>query len=298
MSRIRSVHPGFFRDEDLVACSAFARLLYIGLGVEADDKGIFEWKPVQLRMSIFPADSVDVAELLSELVAAGNIKRFEAGGRAFGAIRNFRKFQRPKTPNNIHPMPDDIAEYVAFPRKAETPDDKPDAFPTNREKSPQMEDEGGRVEDEDTPPPPVPEPEGARVSFEDVLEAYPRDPGPKTSTAKKAFERIPEIDRPTVLAGAIYTSKALAADSAKRGRSVEEGAKWVTELHNFIANGEWRSAAALAAKDQPSPDLAVVEADSPEFKALAKARGRTPYVGDSGRITVPKAELEKAMAAA
>jgi hypothetical protein len=146
--------------------------------------------------------------------------------------------------------------------------------------------------------PPVPEPEGARVSFEDVLEAYPRDPGPKTSTAKKAFERIPEIDRPTVLAGAIYTSKALAADSAKRGRSVEEGAKWVTELHNFIANGEWRSAAALAARDQPSPDLAVVEADSPEFKALAKARGRTPFVGDSGRITVPKAELEKAMAAA
>src|SRR5690349_11963152 len=109
MSRIRSVHPGFFRDEDLVACSAFARLLYIGLGIEADDKGIFEWKPVQLKMTLFPADAVDVAQLLAELVAAGNVKRFEVGGRAFGAIRNFRKYQRPKTPNNVHPMPDDIA---------------------------------------------------------------------------------------------------------------------------------------------------------------------------------------------
>ena len=154
------------------------------------------------------------------------------------------------------------------------------------------------MEDEDTSPPPVQEPGGARVSFEDVLEAYPRDPGPKTETARKAFERIPESERATVLAGAIYSSKALAADSAKRGRSIEEGAKWVTELHNFIANGEWRSAAALAAKDQPSPDLAIVEADSPEFKALVKHRGRTPFVGDSGRITVPKAELEKALTAA
>jgi hypothetical protein len=297
LSRIRSVHPGFFRDEDLVGCSAFARLLYIGLGVEADDKGIFEWKPVQLKMTLFPADSVDVAALLDELVAAGNVRRFDVGGRAFGAIRNFRKYQRPKTPNSVHPMPEDIAEYVAFPRKEETTDVEPEPFPPNGEKSPQMED-GGKGEEINTPPPPVPEPEGARVSFEDVLEAYPRDPGAKTETARKAFERIPESERATVLAGAVFASKALAADSLKRGRSIEEGAKWVTELHNWLANGEWRGAAKQAEADKPSPDMAVVATGTAEFEAIKKLRGRAPYVGDSGNITVPKAELAKAMAAA
>lgn len=143
MSRIRSVHPGFFRDDRLVPCSAFARLLFIGLGVEADDKGIFEWKPVTLKMSIFPGDNVDMQSLLAELVEADAIKRFEVDGKAFGAIRNFRKYQKPKTPNDIHPMPDDIAEYVAFPRKEETAPDERGSFPQNGEKPALMEDGRG-----------------------------------------------------------------------------------------------------------------------------------------------------------
>ena len=32
MSRIRSVHPGFFKDERLVSTSMAARMLFIGLG--------------------------------------------------------------------------------------------------------------------------------------------------------------------------------------------------------------------------------------------------------------------------
>src|SRR5690606_34184708 len=107
MSRIRSVHPGFFTDENLVPCSAFARLLYIGLGVEADDKGIFECKLLQLKMKVFPGDNVDVVALLAELVEAGNVRQFEVAGKAYGAIRNFRKYQKPKTPNDVHPMPDE-----------------------------------------------------------------------------------------------------------------------------------------------------------------------------------------------
>ena len=70
MARIRSVHPGFFTDEDLVGTSLPARLLFIGLGIEADDKGIFEWKPITIKMRIFPADNVDVEALLSELVGS------------------------------------------------------------------------------------------------------------------------------------------------------------------------------------------------------------------------------------
>lgn len=145
MSRIRSIHPGFFTDEDLVSVSMCARLLFLGIGVEADDKGIFEWKPLTLKMRIFPADSVDVADMLAELAAVGAIRTFEANGKMFGAIRNFRKFQKPKTPNDIHPATAEILEFVglvsetngdekpSFPRKGEK-------VPPKGEKSPQMED--------------------------------------------------------------------------------------------------------------------------------------------------------------
>lgn len=147
MSRIRSVHPGFFRDDRLVPCSAFARLLFIGLGVEADDKGIFEWKPVTIKMSVFPGDNVDVGELLAELVDADAIRQFEAGGKHYGAIRNFRKYQKPKTPNDVHPMADGVAEYVSLPPKGENDPVEQKAFPPKGEKSFQMEEGGGKKEE-------------------------------------------------------------------------------------------------------------------------------------------------------
>ena len=153
MSRIRSVHPGFFTDENLVSCSMSARLLFIGLGVEADDKGIFEWKPLTIKMRIFPADHVMVEELLAELTIAGAVKEYSLDGRRYGAIRNFRKFQKPKTPNDIHPATPEILAFVglvsepkgdhegSFPPNGET-------FPPKGEKSPQMEEGGGKRERE------------------------------------------------------------------------------------------------------------------------------------------------------
>lgn len=127
MGRIRSVNPRFFTDEDLVTVSMPARLLIIGLGIEADDKGVFEWKLATLKMRLFPADNVDVGPLMDELKAIDAIRLYEIDGRKYGAIRNFRVFQRPKSPNDVHPMPDDFRKYVglasgispAFPRKGE-----------------------------------------------------------------------------------------------------------------------------------------------------------------------------------
>lgn len=151
MSRIRSVHPGFFTDEDLVSVSMGARLLFIGLGIEADDKGIFEWKPTTIKMRIFPADNIDVAALLTQLEEVGAIKKFEIADRAFGAIRNFRKFQKPKTPNDIHPATDEILAFVGLPI-SETSSGNVVPFPPKGEKPFQMEDGGGRREDEEETP--------------------------------------------------------------------------------------------------------------------------------------------------
>jgi hypothetical protein len=298
MSRIRSVHPGFFRDENLVPCSAFARLLYIGLGVEADDKGIFEWKPVQLKMSIFPGDNVDMPSLLAELVQAGNVRPFEHGGKRYGAIRNFRKYQKPKTPNDIHPMPDEVADYVAFPRIGEKSADEPITFPRERENAFQMED-GGEGEDGDTSPPSVPEPVGAGVDFEDLLETYPRAPGDQERKAKAAFERIAVADRHSVIAAAQRVARHHAQDCEARGRTLEEGERFLSHLHNWLSSGQWRDADKLHVKGEPSADLAVVVQGTSDFAALERLRQKTiPVFGDRGTITVPKAELERARAEA
>lgn len=114
MARIRSIHPGFFTDEAFVQVSAHARLLLLGLGIEADDKGTFPWKPVTLKMRLFPADMIDIQELLKELTDADAIRRYMVEGREYGAIRNFRVHQRPKKPNDLHPMPDEFRTYIGL----------------------------------------------------------------------------------------------------------------------------------------------------------------------------------------
>lgn len=148
MARIRSIHDGFFTDERLVSVSSFARLLFLGLGVQADDKGVFEWKPITLKMRIFPADNVDVVDLLAELEGIDAIQKYEIDGRQYGAIRNFRKFQRPKSPNDVHPITDDFRIYVGLSSpSSETMPVNDDPFPPNGEIAPQMEDGGGRGEE-------------------------------------------------------------------------------------------------------------------------------------------------------
>ena len=135
MSRIRSIHPGLWTDEEFVGLSAFARLLFMGLWNECDDKGCFEWKPLTLKMRLLPADNIDVSALLDEIVVAGAIRQYEIGGKKFGAVRNFGKFQRPKKPNDIHPATPEILAFCAI-----CSEPVPNQFPTGGGIAPQMED--------------------------------------------------------------------------------------------------------------------------------------------------------------
>lgn len=148
MSRIRSIHPGLWTDVDFVGLSAFARLLFVGLWNECDDKGIFVWSPLQLKMRVLPADNVDAAALLDEIEAAGSIKKYEVGGKLYGAVRNFAKFQRPKKPNNIHPASAQILAFAGHNSELDAFEDGSagDQLPTGGEIPPQMEDGGGKEE--------------------------------------------------------------------------------------------------------------------------------------------------------
>ena len=192
MARIRSVHPGLFTDEAWVSCSAMARILVIGLWTEADDQGVFEWKPIQLKMRILPADAADVSALLNEIEANGLIKRFVVDGKTLGAIRNFRRFQRPKTPSNTFDLTGEMRLYVglpvadapAFPQNGEIGGDDDAPFLPNGEKSPQMEDGGWR--------------EGEKKQENRNLPVSAKEPAGSKSpkgTRLSAEYQLPELDR-------------------------------------------------------------------------------------------------------
>nr|WP_295828277.1 hypothetical protein [uncultured Azospirillum sp.] len=118
MARIRSCFPGQWTDEDFVECSPLARLLVIGLRNEADDQGVFEWKPRALKMRLLPADDINVSDLLEELAAHRQVMPYEVDGKAYGAIRNFVLWQRPKKPKAIHPVTPEVREWVGMNKRS------------------------------------------------------------------------------------------------------------------------------------------------------------------------------------
>lgn len=143
MSRIRSTHPGQWTDEDFISCSFPARLLAIAIRNEADDNGVFEWKPVGIKIRLFPMDNVDIVALLNELISKNQIISYEINGHKYGAVRNFCRYQRPKKPNSVYPMTDESRTYVALSyRSVELVGNQ---YGTGGEKSSQRKEEGGKI---------------------------------------------------------------------------------------------------------------------------------------------------------
>ena len=149
MARIRSIHPGLFTDEAFMSASMAARVLIVGLWTEAWDDGAFEWKPIVIKARIFPADVVDVSALLAELEGLNVIRRVDRGGKSYGLIRNFRKFQRPKSPNSSGVVTESDHSFIGLEATSSgaSPESVENRFGSVSEISPQMEDGGGRRED-------------------------------------------------------------------------------------------------------------------------------------------------------
>lgn len=208
MARIRSLHPGQWTDEAFVSCTPLARLLALGLRNEADDRGVFEWKPLVLRMRLFPADTIDMDALLSELTGSDQVKSFEDGGKIYGAIRNFLKYQRPKAAKAVYPLPDALKPYVGIhepDNAARREESEPGhatgqvnveirsaqvvSFPQKGEIPSQMEEEGGKRKEEkkDIRRKQVSYPQ----DFEDCWKAYPTD---SLMSKKQGFEAWKKLD--------------------------------------------------------------------------------------------------------
>lgn len=67
--RIRQVKPQFWSDAKLYGLSRDARLVFIGLWMEADDSGWLRWEPDQIAMDLFPDE--DRTERLRVVEDAG-----------------------------------------------------------------------------------------------------------------------------------------------------------------------------------------------------------------------------------
>lgn len=106
MARARNIKPGFFRNADLVELPFEARLLFIGLWTIADRSGRMEDRPKQIKMELFPADSVDVDALLDELASIGVVARYSHDGKRYLQVVNFSKHQNPHKDEKASTIPD------------------------------------------------------------------------------------------------------------------------------------------------------------------------------------------------
>jgi hypothetical protein len=104
MARARNLKPSFFTDAELLECPFWVRLLFEGLWVHADRRGILADSPKQIKIDIFPADDVDIESGLTELAAHGLIERYVAKGKRCILILSFGRHQNPhkdEQPNHL-----------------------------------------------------------------------------------------------------------------------------------------------------------------------------------------------------
>lgn len=107
MARIRSIKPEFWTSEQVMECSALARLLFIGLWTFCDDAGNHPAKALTLKAEVFPGDDIGadrVLELVGELSANDLVVEYESGGKRYWHVTGWDVHQRVERPNFKHPQ--------------------------------------------------------------------------------------------------------------------------------------------------------------------------------------------------
>lgn len=129
MARARNIKPGFFKNEDLAECSAFARLCFAGLWTLADREGRLEDRPKRIKGDLFPYDTVDVEPLLGELAKWKFIERYVVDGVAVIQILQFQKHQTP----HFKEVPSTLPVQESPRLSPHSMDAKPEALPSLNE---------------------------------------------------------------------------------------------------------------------------------------------------------------------
>lgn len=169
MSRIRSIKPEFFMDDELASLPPLARLLFIALWTQADRSGRLKDKPTRIKAAALPYDDCDCEALLNDLARLGFIVRYEVGGRRYIEVVHFERHQRfnNENPSALPPRSDD---YVS------------DSLPVDHGR----EGKGREGKGE----------ESARAPEEDVEEQPPADDAPTPpsyAALPECFARYPRV---------------------------------------------------------------------------------------------------------
>lgn len=127
MARSRNIKPGFFQNEDLQELDFATRLFFIGLWTEADKEGRLEDRPKKLKNALFPADDVEVEQMLDGLAAYGFISRYERAGKKIIQIVKWAKHQNPHRREAPSALPAETDEVVEEEQQAESGPQKAEA---------------------------------------------------------------------------------------------------------------------------------------------------------------------------
>lgn len=114
MARARNIKPSFFLNEDIVELPVEARLLFIGMWTLADREGRLENRPKKIKMSLFPADDINVSEQLSNISKYGFIELYNVDGTDVIQITNFVKHQTPHGLEKDSELPDQKGVYTVY----------------------------------------------------------------------------------------------------------------------------------------------------------------------------------------
>lgn len=276
MARIRSTHPGQWTAGDFLECSPLARLLALALRNGADDHGIFRWKPKTIKAECLPADNCDIDQLLLELLANHQVKKYTLDGKEYGLIVDFTQWQRPKKPKYVHPVPGWFSTGT---------EQVPDLSDTGTENLPQRKEVGGRRKEveESSPTPSAP---SSSEAFSRFRAAYPRRDGANPwLPAKKKFAALVKtgVNPETMIAAAV----ALAREESARGNV---GTKFIPQALTWLNQQRFQDQAVASFDARAQFDWDTVLTSYKKFGHWSREAG--PDL-NSPACRAPKEMLEK-----
>ncbi len=111
MARIRTIKPEFWTSEQVTECSVSARLLFIGMWNFCNDWGRCPDSPGRLKMQIFPADNMNIHDLLTELSVNGLIHRYSVDGKGFIQVIGWsHQVINRRAKRSLYPAPPPLTE--------------------------------------------------------------------------------------------------------------------------------------------------------------------------------------------
>jgi len=128
MARLRNriIKADFWTDGELLRWPRDKRFTYAGLYSMAEDSGCLEDDPFMWKMLLWPAPTdagITVENLEAwrdEMVAAGKLVRYEAGGESLLFIRSFHEHEHPRNPQSPNLPTPAWVRYVPGDREKKT----------------------------------------------------------------------------------------------------------------------------------------------------------------------------------